>query len=58
MKLPGEEYLGDGVFASFDGYQIKLRTPRQFGDHVIYLDPRTLDHLIEYMKQLEQQWET
>lgn len=33
-----ETYLGDAVYASFDGYQIKLRT----GDgnaQVIYLEP-------------------
>jgi hypothetical protein len=51
MKQPGEEYLGDGVFASFDGYQIKLRTPRQYGDHIVYLDQRTLDALLEYMQE-------
>ncbi|MFA5897677.1 MAG: hypothetical protein WC829_01060 [Hyphomicrobium sp.] len=39
-KAPQEEtYMGDGVYASFDGYQIKLRAPRAEGDHEIYLEP-------------------
>jgi hypothetical protein len=29
-----EVYLGDGLYASFDGYQIRLRAPREGGDHV------------------------
>lgn len=36
--MENETYLGDAVYASFDGYQIKLRT----GDgnaQVIYLEP-------------------
>ena len=34
-----EEYLGDGLYASCDGFQIKLRAPREGGDHVVYLEP-------------------
>jgi hypothetical protein len=36
----GEVYLGDGLYASFDGLadQIKLRAPRLDGDHVVYLE--------------------
>lgn len=33
-----ETYLGDGLYASFDGWQIKLRAPRDNGDHEVYLD--------------------
>lgn len=40
-----ETYIGDGVYASFDGYQIKLRAPRENGDHVIFLEPQTFDNL-------------
>ena len=36
--MSGETYLGDGLYASFDGYQIKLRAPRANGDHVVYLE--------------------
>jgi len=33
-----ETYLGDGVYASFDGFQIVLRAPRGIGDHFVMLD--------------------
>ena len=35
-----ETYLGDGVYASFDGWQICLRAPRENGDHVVFLEPQ------------------
>lgn len=28
-----ETYIGDGLYASFDGYMITLRAPREHGDH-------------------------
>ncbi len=45
-----ETYLGDGVYASFDGYQIKLRAPRPDGDHEVYLEPQVFDALSTYRK--------
>ena len=46
-----ERYLGDGLYASFDGWQIKLRAPREEGgDHVVYLEPATIAELIKFMK--------
>lgn len=35
-----ETYLGDGVYASFDGWQICLRAPRENGDHIVFLEPQ------------------
>jgi hypothetical protein len=36
--MPEEEaYLGDGLYASFDGHHIKLRAPRYDGDHTVFL---------------------
>ena len=49
-----EEYLGDGVYASFDGYQIWLRTPRENGDHTIALEPEVLRALKEYVNRLNE----
>lgn len=34
-----EEYLGDGLYVSFDGFQVVLRAPRMEGDHIVYLNP-------------------
>lgn len=36
-----ETYLGDGLYASFDGWQIYLRAPREDGDHFVALDAHT-----------------
>jgi hypothetical protein len=38
--MPDDEtYLGDGVYASFDGWQICLRAPREDDDHVVFINP-------------------
>lgn len=47
-KYSTETYLGDGLYASFDGYHVNLRTPREDGDHHIGLEPCVFDALIEY----------
>jgi hypothetical protein len=47
-----ETYLGDGVYASYDGFQIWLRTPREEGDHRIALEPEVLARFLEYRDHL------
>ena len=45
------EYLGDGVYASFDGYQMWLAA----NDHknkVVALEPDVLSRLLEYHSRL------
>lgn len=37
-----ESYIGDGLFASFDGLGITLRAPRESGDHFVYLEPEVM----------------
>ena len=51
-KQEGETYLGDGVYASFDGFQFKLRAPREEGDHVVFLDPRLIHSFGEYVERI------
>ena len=51
MDPDAEEYIGDAVFVSFDGYQIWLRT----GDHNhqrIALEPPVFAKLVDYQKRL------
>ena len=51
MPTPDEnaEYIGDGVYATFDGYQIWLHTERDVNVwHTIAIEPATFDRLIEY----------
>lgn len=43
-----EAYLGDGLYASFDGYQIVLRAPRLTGDDHVFLDPTTFAALLRF----------
>jgi hypothetical protein len=50
-----EVYLGDGLYASFDGYMITLRAPREHGDHWVGLEPITFAALAEYAARV---WKT
>jgi hypothetical protein len=47
-----EVYLGDAVYASFDGYQIWLRT-RDGGNQRIALDPTVLTAFDQYRAELK-----
>ena len=47
-----ETYLGDGCYASFDGFMIKLRAPREHGDHEIYLEPGTWSTLRKFAQKV------
>lgn len=55
MTTDQETYLGDGLYASFDGYQVKLRAPRyldSYGEeisHEVYLETHTLRAFIKYL---------
>lgn len=51
--MNGEEtYLGDAVYASFDGYQIWLRTG-DGNDNRIALEPGVYLALIEYVARIK-----
>jgi hypothetical protein len=43
-----EQYLGDGLYASFDGYMIVLRAPRELGDHWVGLEPPVFNELLRF----------
>jgi len=49
--MSDETYIGDGLYASFDGYQIRLRAPREGGDHVVYLDDATFCSFMDYVQE-------
>lgn len=51
MEKIEERYLGDGLYASFDGYQITLRAPRSDGDHWVALELQVYSALIEFAKR-------
>lgn len=53
MQRDEEFYLGDGLYASFDGYQICLRAPRELGSYCIYLEPAVLKTFLDYVARLK-----
>ena len=51
MKMENKEYLGDGVYASTDGYDICLTTEDGLRVHdTIVLEPVVFSALIAYAK--------
>lgn len=42
-------YLGDAVYAEYDGYGVWLTTMRAEGEHRIYLEPAALAALNEFV---------
>jgi hypothetical protein len=54
MKFNEEVYLGDGLYASCDGFKVKLRAPRygEDGDHEVYLEPEVLKAFEQYISDL------
>jgi hypothetical protein len=54
MAEPTEEYLGDGLYVSFDGWHFELRAPRDNGNHTVYLESGrggTLDAFLAYVQR-------
>ena len=47
-----ETYLGDAVYASFDGYQIWLRTGDGYNQRVA-LEPKVFTNLLKYAKDVQ-----
>ena len=43
-----KEYLGDGLYAHFDGFMITLSTQREAGEHYVALEPEVFEALIQY----------
>lgn len=48
-----EVYLGDAVYASFDGYHIQLRTG-DGNNQRIALEPAVLESLFDYARSLKE----
>lgn len=47
------DYLGDGVYAEWDGCYIILSTETEGQKHVIYFEPEVLSNLDMYRKRLK-----
>jgi hypothetical protein len=46
-----EEYIGDGLYVSFDGWEFCLRAPRENGDHVVYLEPQAVRYFNDFVQR-------
>lgn len=47
-------YLGDGLYANFDGYQIVLSAENGIYAHdTVYLDPFVLAKFLKYIEELK-----
>lgn len=53
--LEKETYLGDGLYASFDGFAIWLRAPRETGDHVVALEPQVYRELVNFVDRMKKE---
>ena len=48
-----KEYLGDAVYAEFDGWQIKLTTSNGlYNTNEIFLEPAVLRALLNYVRRI------
>lgn len=51
-------YLGDGLYADFDGYQIKLMANSyEFPTDTVYLDPNVTEALLKYIDKVNKELE-
>ena len=54
--MKDEIYLGDGVYAVFNGYDIALDL-RAEGDDKIVLEPMVIKNLVGFIKYLEEKYD-
>lgn len=56
-KYSQKEYLGDGLYVSFDGYNFVLSTEREHVINWVALEPPVFDALIRFRKDVYQEAE-
>lgn len=49
--LPEPRHLGDGVYASYDGYHINIAV-NHHNNHVVALEPSVMRALFEYAREV------
>jgi hypothetical protein len=48
-------YLGDAVYACWDGYGIELKLNSHENKCAVYLEPEVMQNLIDFWKAIEQE---
>ena len=47
-----KRYIGDGVYASHDGYMMRIETKRDNSVHYIYFEPKVYRALVEFARTI------
>jgi len=50
-----ETYLGDGLYAKFDGFGIELKAERDGMTHWVYLEPNVYLELTNFMDGIKEE---
>lgn len=58
MNLEEKVYLGDGLYAHCDGFQIILTAPRENGEHFVAFGPSALALLLRYADSINRAFDT
>jgi hypothetical protein len=53
MPNTEHEYIGDGVYASFDGYQVWLHLGSHDSPPLIALEPNVMAALVRYAERID-----
>lgn len=52
MEMLDMDYLGDGVYAGHDGYQVWLTVGSHHSPELVALEPETIKALVRYAKRV------
>ena len=55
MSYENTEHMGDGVYATFDGYGVELRVNDYRNDPVAYLEPSVIQNLLWFLERKQQE---
>lgn len=53
MAKTNQQHLGDGLYVSFDGFQIAISVNDHRNPPVAYLDPSVMDAMVDYIKEIK-----
>ncbi len=49
-----QKHLGDGLYVSYDGYQIAISVNSHLNEPVAYLNPNVMDEMANYIREINQ----
>ena len=52
-----EIYLGDGLYATFDGWMMNIRTQRGQIEHWVALEPETFQALVKFANYINKKYD-